>query len=152
MAVSMSIRPTLAAAACLVAVAGCGADSQANREVRLLAPPGVADDVAAFERRTGCRVDLRVYDEGEDLAAIARRRDADVVAEPVSAGETPHDSIELVRVAVAPGLEVTIPKELASAFRGTARAAGVRETRWELRQEGENDDCARRWLAYATPG
>jgi hypothetical protein len=152
MAVSMSIRLTLAAAACLAAVAGCGAgaDSQANREVRLLAPAGLADDVAPFERRTGCRVDLRVYDDGEDLAAIARRRDVDVVAEPVAPGETPHDSIELVRVEVAAGLEVTIPKELASSFRGTARPAGVRETRWELREEGANEDCARRWLAYAT--
>jgi hypothetical protein len=150
MALSMSIRSTLAAAACLVAVAGCGGDSESTREVRLLAPAGLADDLARFERQTACRVDLRVYDKREDLAAIARRRDVDVVAEPVAAGETPHDEIELVRVEVAAGLEVTIPKELASAYRGTARPAGVRRTRWEIREEGENEECARRWLAYAT--
>jgi hypothetical protein len=149
MAVSMAIRFTLAAAF-LVTVAGCGGDSDARREVRLLAPAGLAEDVAPFEQQTGCRVDLRVYDEGEDLAAIARRRDVDVVADPVSAGETPHDSIELVRVELAAGLEVTIPKELASAYRGTVRPAGVRRTRWEIREEGENEECARRWLSYAT--
>jgi hypothetical protein len=149
MAVSMATR-FLLAAAFLVTVAGCGGDSDARREVRLLAPAGLAEDVAPFERQTGCRVDLRVYDEGEDLAAIARRRDVDVVAEPVPAGETPHDSIELVRVQLAAGLEVTIPKELASAYRGTARPAGVRRIRWEIREQGENENCARRWLAYAT--
>jgi hypothetical protein len=149
MALSMSIRSTLAAAF-LVAVAGCGGDSDPSREVRLLAPAGLAEDVASFERQTGCGVDLRVYDEDEDLAAIARRRDVDVVAEPVSAGETPHDSIALVRVELATGLEVTIPKELAAAYRGTARPAGLRRTRWKIREQGENEDCARRWLAYAT--
>jgi hypothetical protein len=149
MALSMSIRSTLAAAF-LVAVAGCGGDSDPSREVRLLAPAGLAEDVVPFERQTGCRVDLRVYDEGEDLAAIARGRDVDVVAEPVSAGETPHDSIELVRVELATGLEVTIPKELAAAYRGTARPAGVRRNRWKIREQGENEDCARRWLTYAT--
>jgi hypothetical protein len=149
MAVSMATR-LLLTAVCLVAVAGCGGDSDTTQEVRLLAPAGLAEDTAPFERETACRVDLRVYDEGEDLAAIARRRDVDVVAEPVSAGETPHDSIELVRVELATGLEVTIPKELASAYRGTARPAGVRRTRWEIREQGENEDCARRWLSYAT--
>jgi hypothetical protein len=149
MAVSMATR-FLLAAAFLVTVAGCGGDSDARREVRLLAPAGLAEDVAPFERQTGCRVDLRVYDEGEDLDAIARRRDVDVVAEPASAGATPHDSIELVRVQLAAGLEVTIPKELASAYRGAARPAGVRRTRWEIREQGENEDCARRWIAYAT--
>jgi hypothetical protein len=150
MALSMSIRVTLTAAACLAALAGCGGDSETRREVRLLAPAGLADDVAPFERQTGCRVDQRVYDEGEDLAAIARRRDVDVVAAPASPGETPHDSIQLVRVELADGLELTMPKELASAYRGTTRPAGVRRTRWEIREEGENEDCARRWLAYAT--
>jgi hypothetical protein len=150
MAVSMSIRFMLAAAAGLAAVAGCGGGSDSGREVRLLAPAGLTENVARFERQTGCRVDLRIYDEDEDLAAIARRRDVDVVAGPVSAGETPHDSIELVRVELAAGLEVTIPKELASAYRGSAQAAGVRRTRWEIRDEGENEDCARRWLSYAT--
>jgi hypothetical protein len=150
MALSMSIRLTLAAAAGLAAVAGCGGDSDARREVRLLAPAGLAENVAPFERQTGCRVDRRIYDEGEDLGAIARRRDVDVVAEPASAGETPHDLVELVRVELAAGLEVTIPKELASAYRGTVRPAGVRRTRWEIREEGENEECARRWIAYAT--
>jgi hypothetical protein len=26
----------------------------------------------------------------------------------------------------------------------------VRTTRWEIRDPDENEDCARRWLAYAT--
>ena len=149
MAVSMATR-VLLVAAFLAAVAGCGGDSDAMGELRLLAPADLAEDVGPFERQTGCRVDLRVYDEGEDLAAIARRRDADVIAEPVSAGETPHDSVELVRVELAAGLEATIPKELASAYRGTVRPAGIRRTRWTIREEGENEDCARRWLSYAT--
>ena len=149
MPLSMAIRFVFAAAL-LAVLAGCGGDTATHGEVRLLAPPGLADDVVAFERRTGCRVDLRVYDEGEDIDAIARRRDADVVAGPVPPGETAHDSIELVRVDLEPGLEVTIPKALAAAFEGTARPAGRRETRWAIREEGKNEDCAERWLDYAT--
>jgi spermidine/putrescine-binding protein len=145
----MAIRSVLAAAL-LVTLAGCGGDSAAQREVRLLAPPGLVEDVAPFERRTGCRVDLRVYDEGEDLAAIARRRDADVVARPVPPGSAAHDSVELVRVELDSGLEITIPKALASAFDGTVSPAGRRRTKWVIRDDGENGDCAERWLDYAT--
>jgi hypothetical protein len=145
----MAIRSSFAAALVLLLVA-CGGDSTPRREVRLLAPPGLVEDVAHFERRTGCRVDLRVYDEGEDLTAIARRRDADVVAGPVPPGSPAHDSVELVRVKLEAGLEVTIPKALASGFPGAARPAGRRRTAWVIRDEGENEDCAERWLDYAT--
>jgi hypothetical protein len=145
----MAIRPGLAAALVL-ALTACGGDSTATREVRLLAPPGLVDNHSAFERRTGCRVDLRVYDDGEDISAIARRRDVDVVAGPLPPGQAAHDTVELVRIQLDDGLEVTIPKALASAFEGTARPAGRRATRWVVREDGENEDCAERWLDYAT--
>jgi hypothetical protein len=145
----MAIRPVLAALL-LFAFAGCGGEREADREVRLLAPAGLVDDTAAFERRTGCRVDLRVYDEGEDLDAIARRRNVDVVAAPVPPGAPADDSIDLVTVELASGLEVTIPSALASAFEGAARPAGRRRTSWMIREDGRNEDCAERWLDYAT--
>jgi predicted small lipoprotein YifL len=146
---SMAVRSHLAAAV-LLALAGCGGEGQAPLEVRLLAPAGVVEDVTRFERETGCRVDLRVYDEEEDVDAIARRRDADAVARPVRPGGSPHVSDELVRITIATGLEITIPKRLASAFDGPARPAGRRTLAWSIRAEGDNDACARRWLAYAT--
>ncbi len=113
---SMGKRALVAAA--LLALAGCGGSGD-RREVKLLAPAGLVGDVAPFERETGCRVDLRVYDEGEDLDAIARRRDVDVIAEPVPPGERADDSVELVRVTLRSGIEITVPKKLASAFHGT---------------------------------
>lgn len=149
MAVSMAIRCALAAIV-LLALAGCGDDQESNRDVRLLAPAGLVDDTTAFERDTGCRVDLRVYDNGENLDAIARRRNVDVVAGPTPPGGTAHDSVELVAVAVASGLVVTIPRALASAFDGPARPAGRRRTTWVVREDGKNEDCAERWLDYAT--
>jgi hypothetical protein len=146
---SMVIR-SLPAAFVVLGLAGCGAGSAPAREVRVLAPAGLVDDVGAFERRTGCRVDLRVYDAGEDVAAIAKRRNVDVVAEPVARGGVVHDSVELVRVEVAGGLSVTVPKELASAFRGPRRPAGRRDTRWAIRTEGQESACAKLWWDYAT--
>lgn len=149
MPVSMAVRLLLAAAS-LLAVAGCGGSQEPRREVRLLAPPGVVEDVTRFERDTGCRVDLRVYDQEEDVDAIARRRNADVVAASAPPGATPHVSQELVRVTLDRGLEVTLPRRLAPAFRGLTRPAGRRSLVWEIRDEGANGACARRWLAYAT--
>jgi hypothetical protein len=146
----MAVRGILAATLLLIVATGCGGDATERQEVRLLAPADLAADVARFERRTGCRVDLRVYDDGEDIAVIAKRRDVDVVAKRVPPGAVAHDSVELVRVELEPGLEVTVPKALASAFHGTVRPAGVRRTRWTLRNEGESADCAERWLDYAT--
>jgi hypothetical protein len=145
----------MVARALLVAVlaaslAGCGEDNGGNEEVRLLAPVALVGDPTRFERETGCRVDLRVYDEGEDIAAIARRRDADVVARPARAGETPHDTVELARVSLDDGLEVVVPRAAAAAFGRPTRPAGRRETRWEIRDDAPNPDCARRWLVYAT--
>ena len=149
MPLSMAIRLALAATLVL-ALTACGGDSTTTREVRLLAPAGLADDYTAYERQTGCRVDLRVYDEGEDIAAIARRRDVDVVAGPVPPGQAAHDSVELVRIELDDGLEVTIPTALASAFAGAPHPAGRRTTRWVIRGDGENEACAERWLDYAT--
>lgn len=149
MPLSMAARRHLTAALLLV-LAGCGGVDQARGEVRLLAPAGIADDVTRFERETRCRVDLRVYDEGEDVEAIARRRDVDVFAGPVPTGAKPHVSEKLVRVTIAEGLEVTIPKRLATVFEAPARPAGRRLLAWSIRKEGENDACARRWLAYVT--
>ncbi len=149
MPLSMAVR-FLLASILLLALGACGGDSADSREVRLLAPADLVEDVAPFERRTGCRVDLRVYDEDEDIDAIARRRNVDVVAGPVPPGDVAHDSVELVRIELDDGLEVTIPKSLAAAFEGTARPAGERRTRWVIREDGENEDCAERWFDYAT--
>ena len=118
--------------------------------MRLLAPVALVGDPTRFERDTGCRVDLRVYDADEDLVAIARRRDVDVVARPTRADETPHDTVELARVTLDRGLEIVVPRGAAAAFGRPTRPAGRRETRWEIRRDAPNPDCARRWLAYAT--
>ena len=147
---SMSIR-SLHVAAVLATLAGCG--GEASREVKLLAPAGLVEErvIGRFERASGCRVDLRVYDDGEDLEAIADRRDTDVVAGPVAPGDPPHDSVELARVELTSGVVLTIPSDLASAFDAAKiRPAGRRETAWTIRADGDNRDCARSWLAYAT--
>jgi hypothetical protein len=147
---SMSMRALLVAAL-LTTVAGCGGDDQ--REVRLLAPAGIVSDAdaARFERETGCRVDLRVYDADEDVEAIAARRDTDVVAAPTPDGEAPDIAEQLVRATLRDGVVVTVPRRLAVALDPLLiRPAGRRELSWTIRDEGDNDDCARRWIAYAT--
>ena len=147
---SMSIR-TLLVAAVLASLAGCGGETR--REVKLLAPAGLTEEaeIARFERDAGCRVDLRVYDDGEDLESIADRRDTDVIAGPVPPGGLAHDSVELARVRLESGVVLTIPRDFASAFDAAeVEPAGRRRTAWTIRAEGDNDDCARRWLAYAT--
>jgi hypothetical protein len=145
---SMAAR-LLCAAALVSALAACGGGNE-TKEVKLLAPAGLVGDVTPFERQTGCRVDVRVYDDDEHLDTIARRRDVDVVARPVEPGERPDDAVELVRITLEPGLEITIPKKLAAAYDRPTRPAGRRLTRWTTREDGENPACARRWLAYAT--
>jgi hypothetical protein len=148
MAGSMVFRALLGASLVL-ATTSCGGDEAPRRELGILAPAGLAelDHVRSFERKTGCRVDLRVYDENEDIAAIARRRDVDVVATPSTRTDA-HESIELVRITLESGLEITVPKRFAKAFDRPARPAGRRSIRWTIRPEGENPGCARRWLAY----
>jgi hypothetical protein len=148
MPLSMAVRLLLAAV--LLLLSGCGEERPASREVRLLAPADLVEDLPSFERATGCRVDLRVYDEGEDLPVIARRRNVDVIAGPAPPGTEPHDSVEFVRITLERGLEITIPKRFARAFAKPARPAGRRSTRWTIREDGDNPDCARRWVAYAT--
>lgn len=145
----MSARALLAAA--IAVLTGCGGEEQ--REVRLLAPAGIVSDAdsADFEDETGCRVDLRVYDPGEDLEAIAERRDTDVVAAPTPDGETPDISEALVRATLGGGVVVTVPRRLASALEPRLlRPAGRRDLSWTIREDGDHDDCARRWIAYAT--
>jgi hypothetical protein len=151
MAASMVVRAILGAAFVLAA-AGCGGGQAAHRELRLLAPPGLVelDHLQRFERTSGCRVDVRVYDPDEDVAAIARRRDVDAVARLVSGADGEHASIELARITVAPGLVITVPKRFARAYGRPSRPAGIRSVRWSIRGEGENPGCARRWLAYVT--
>lgn len=148
MLLSMAVRLVLAAA--LLLLVACGEDGSPAHEVRILAPADLVENAADFERATGCRVDVRAYDADEDLPAIARRRDVDVVAAPAPPGTRPHDSVELVRITLEPGLEITVPRRFASAFDKPARPAGRRSTRWTIRNEGENPDCAHRWVAYAT--
>src|SRR5919109_3462111 len=111
MAASMVVRALLGASLVLATTA-CGGDDGAPQELRLLAPAGLGEleHVRAFERKTGCRVDLRVYDEDEDAAAIARRRDADAVATLVPPTQARGRSIELVRITLEPGLVITVPK------------------------------------------
>jgi hypothetical protein len=146
---SMSVR-LVPAVLVLALVAGCGGDAPA-RELRLLAPVGIAKNIEAFEQETGCRVDLRVYDEGENVAAIARRRDADAIAGPTQGGRVPDVVDELAQVTLKGGVVVTIPRRLASAFDWIdIRPAGRRQLSWTIREEGDNEDCARRWIAYAT--
>lgn len=147
---SMSIRALLAAAL-LSTIAGCGGEER--REVRLLAPAGIVSDAdaARFERETDCRVDLRVYDPSEDLEPIAERRDTDAIAAPTRNGETPHVSEALAQLTLKDGVVVTVPARLAPALEPLLiRPAGRRELTWSIREEGDNDDCARRWIAYAT--
>lgn len=146
---SMAVRLVLAAALLFV-LAGCGGDEAQPPQLRLLAPADLLESVPAFERETGCRVDVRAYGAGEDLQTIATRRDVDVIAEPAPEGQTPHDDVELVRITVERGLELVIPKRYAAGFDGPARPAGRRATRWRIREQGENPECARRWVAYAT--
>jgi hypothetical protein len=150
MPVSMALRLHLTAILLLV-LAGCGGQQPSRPEVKLLAPAGIVEDLSAFERQSGCRVDLRVYDDAEDVDAIARRRDADVVAGPALPGRKPDVSVPIVRITLARGLTITIPKTLASAFAGAAiRPAGRRSIVWTIREEGDNRACARRWLDYAS--
>src|SRR5215207_1112657 len=138
MPVSMAFRLHLTAILLLV-LAGCGGEQPSRPEVRVLAPAGIVEDVSAFERQSGCRVDLRVYD------------DADVVAGPAPPGREPDVSVPLVRITLERGLTITIPKRLASAFAGAPiRPAGRRAIVWTIREEGDNDACTRRWLDYAT--
>jgi hypothetical protein len=147
---SMSMRALLAAAL-LAAMAGCG--SEERREVRLLAPAGIVSDAdaARFERETDCRVDLRVYDPNEDLGPIAQRRDTDAIAAPTRNGETAHVTDEMARLMLKDGVVVTVPTRLAAALDpAETQPAGQRRLTWKIREEGDNDDCARRWIAYAT--
>jgi hypothetical protein len=147
---SMSMRALLAAAL-LAAMAGCG--SEERREVRLLAPAGIVSDAdaARFERETDCRVDLRVYDPNEDLGPIAQRRDTDAIAAPTRNGETAHVTDEMARLMLKDGVVVTVPTRLAAALDpAETQPAGQRRLTWTIREEGDNDDCARRWIAYAT--
>jgi hypothetical protein len=142
---------TLLAAGLLLAAAACGRDDARSRELRLLAPAGLVelDHVRRFERASGCRIDLRVYDENENVAAIARRRDVDVVAVP-AARQDAHTSIELVRIRLEPGLVIIVPSRFARAFDRPAQPAGRRSVRWTIRDDGESPGCARRWLSYVT--
>ena len=143
----MTARALLAAALTAAALAGCGGETP--REVRVLAPAWIEADLERFERETGCGVDLRVYDEDEALEPIAERRNVDVVAAPVPPG-TGDETQEFVRVTRPGGVALTVPKHLAAAFPGRREPAGRRSIAWRARPEGDNDECARRWLAYVT--
>ena len=141
----------LFAATLVAAMAGCGSDD--GQEVRLLAPAGIVSeaDSARFEQETDCRVDLRVYDANEDLGPIAERRDSDAIAAPTRDGETAHVIDEMARLTLKDGVLVTVPTRLAAALDPVeTQPAGQRRLTWTIRKEGDNDDCARRWIAYAT--
>ena len=147
---SMSIRALLAVTL-LTGIAGCGGDEQP--EVRLLAPAGIVSeaDSTRFERETDCRVDLRVYDPNEDLGPIAKRRDSDAIAAPTRDGETAHVTDEMARLTLKDGVVVTVPTRLAAVLDPVeTQPAGQRRLTWTIREEADNDDCARRWIAYAT--
>jgi hypothetical protein len=146
----MSMR-ALVAATLLAAMAGCGSND--GQEVRLLAPAGIVSeaDSARFEQETDCRVDLRVYDANEDLGPIAERRDSDAIAAPTRDGETAHVTDEMARLTLKDGVVVMVPTRLAAALDPVeTKPAGQRRLTWTIREEGDNDDCARRWIAYAT--
>lgn len=139
----------LLAAAALLTVAGCGS-STAQPHVGVLAPAWIDDDIPRFEHQTGCRVDLRTYDEGEDLAAIAKRRETDVIAAPVPRGQDGDQVEQFVHVTVDGGVELTIPRRLASAFDGPQRPAGRRGIVWLTRDGNGDRRCIGRWVRYAT--
>ena len=145
----MAVR--VLAAAAVLALAGCG--SKANEpHVAVLAPGWIDDDVPRFEQQTGCRVDLRVYDESEDLAAIAERRETDVVATAVPSERNADQVEEFVHVTLDGGVEITIPKQLARAFDGPRRPAGSRAIVWTTTNRGSGDRrCISRWVDYVTP-
>jgi hypothetical protein len=146
----MAVR-RLVAAAVLMTLTGCGGSTD-RPSVSLVAPVWIDEDIAAFERETGCRVELRVYDEGEDVSAIAKRRDADIVATPAPRGGDADQSEEFVRITLEGGVEVTIPKRYASAFDGPSRAAGRKGIVWRTTRRGNGDDrCISRWLRSVTP-
>lgn len=139
----------LLAAAALLTVAGCGSSTE-QPHVGVLAPAWIDDDIPRFEQQTGCRVDLRTYDEGEDLAAIARRRETDVIAAPVPRGQDGDQVEQFVHVTVDGGVELTIPKRLAPAFDGPQRPAGRRGIVWLTRDGNGDRRCIGRWVRYAT--
>ena len=118
----------------------------------LLAPAGIVSDAdaARFERETDCRVDLRVYDPDEDLEPIAERRDTDAIAAPTENGETPDVTDAMARLTLKDGVVVTVPDRLAAALDPVETQPAGRGETWTIREEGDNDDCARRWIAYAT--
>jgi hypothetical protein len=145
----MAVR--LLAAAALLGLAGCGSSAE-QPHVALLAPAWIDADVPRFEQQTGCRVDLRVYDEGEDLPAIAERRETDLIATPVSRDQDADQTEAFVRMTLDGGVEVTIPQRLASAFSGPRRPAGTRGIVWLPTRHGSGDRrCIGRWLLYVTP-
>jgi hypothetical protein len=134
----------------LLGLAGCGSSSRQPR-VGLLAPAWIDDDIPRFEQQTACRVDLRVYDEGEDLPAIAERRETDVIAAAVHRGQDADQTEPFVTVTLEGGVEVTVPRRLGSAFTGPRRAAGTRGIVWLPTRKGRGDRrCIGRWIAYAT--
>jgi hypothetical protein len=140
----------LLAAVALLTVAGCGSSTK-QPHVGLLAPAWIDDNVARFEQQTGCRVDLRTYDQGEDLAAIAKRRETDVIAGPVPRGRDADQVEEFVHLTLDGGVEVTIPKKLATAFAGPRRPAGTRAIIWLPTRRGNGDRrCIGSWMRYAT--
>jgi hypothetical protein len=146
----MSAR-TLLAAALAVGLTACGG-GDSEQELRLLAPVGLVEDrdQRRFERETGCRVDLRVYDVEEDVEAIAERRDADAIAAPTPNGAVPHVSEEMVRATLEGSVVVTVSRRLAPALNPVeVRPAGRRELSWVLREDGDNRECATRWIAQA---
>jgi hypothetical protein len=146
----MAVRLLLAVA--LLAAAGCGSNTQEpEAHVALLAPAWIDDDIPRFEQQTGCRIDLRVYDDDEDLAAIAKRRETDVVAMPIGGGHAADQSEQFVEVTLDGGAKITVPARLARPFAGPRRPAGRKGIVWRVTREGSGDArCIRRWLAYAT--
>ncbi|HVD24712.1 MAG TPA: hypothetical protein VNB86_01840 [Gaiellaceae bacterium] len=141
----------LLAAAALLAAVGCGS-SENQPHVAILAPAWIDADIPRFEQQTGCRVDLRVYDDGEDLPAIAKRRETDVVAAPVPRGQDAEQVERFVEVTLDRGVKITIPERLASAFHGPRRPAGSRGILWLSTHRGSGDRrCIGRWILYVTP-
>lgn len=159
---SMAAPPLLAAA--LLILAGCGGSGEVGRddgELRLLVPPGYADE-RLVERETDCTTDIRVYDETEDVVALARRRDVDAIAgseriigalrkaDELLPGTSPVDMVEYVEARLEGGVVITLPRDLASAFDTVStRSVGRRTTVWVVRKDADNRICAEQWIAHA---
>ena len=160
---SMAIRALVAAA--LLILAGCGGATEATREVHLLAPAGYVEDGSTDSAWTPSRRSSAGPAAASTSASTTRTKIIAAIARdatqmrrrhrrrrcrsartrgPTSAERNSRGSRSTKRH------RDHVPKRLASAFDGVARPADSRTIAWVIRKDGDNPDCAERWIDYAT--